>query len=322
MRPRCAARMAADALQEIPSYAPAPAVAGGLRRAPDPLPPVVVRAIDPRRALAPPASAPAAPLPGDVLRVARHTHVMVEVAPLTAAPWSWWRGLRHQPDMHVAGSAEAAAAPAQTPDAARHAREALWDAWQAPAPLEHAADAPVLQCGAARRTDAGQSAPPPDPVALLLCGADDVGAAKDGGAQPMPPTPRGPAARDAADPSQRSIQRLAHAIRRNPHDGMRATPALLALRKAHADDMQRAPDAARDLPPAEPAERLAREIIAAWHDARAMGMIPLAGADLDAFLAQVTGGGRHAPACIVHADENGDRAPACILHAGAPCGKV
>ena len=283
------------ALRALPSYPDALQRAGGLGVAPQPLAPFALRAIDPRRPTVAPADWLSVDLPGDALHAARHTMTMLDVAPTTPTPVSWWRGLRHQIDMYPIADLHAAAPALAALAAVRRARDDLRRAFAALPSLDPMADAArVVADDAAADADAA---------------ADDAAAALlTGNVQPAPWTrphlpgddpvailAAAPSAVPLAPPDDRETGDLtppvlAAALRASPPRAARVILLMLALWRDNPDDVRRMLDEAQTLPPAALWTRLADECLAALRDAAAAGILDDAGltvADLMAALRRI-----------------------------------
>ena len=278
------------ALAALPSYPDALQRAGGLGVAPQPLAPFVLRAVDPRRPTVAPADWLSVDLPGDLLQAARHTMTMVDVAPTTPTPFSWWRGLRHQIDMHPVADPTAAAPALAALAAVRRARDDLRRAFAALPPPAAVVAADAISAVADDAADDAAAAllagnvrplpwmrpPPPedDPVALLAAAPSAV--------------PQAPP--DDREPGDLTPPVLAAALRASPPRAARVILLMLALWRDDPDEVRRMLDDAQTMPLDALWTRLAAECLAALHDAAAAGILTDAGltvADLMARLRRI-----------------------------------
>jgi hypothetical protein len=268
---------AQEALRALPSYPDALQRAGGLGVAPQPLAPFALRAIDPRRPTVAPADWLSVDLPGDVLHVARHTMTMLDVAPTTPTPVSWWRGLRHQIDMYPIADRHAAAPALAALAAVRRARDDLRRAFAAlpsPDPMADDAAAALLIGNVQPAPRTRPHLPADDPVAILAAAPSAV---------PLAPP-------DDRETGDLTPPVLAAALRASPPRAARVILLMLALWRDNPDDVRRMLDEAQTLPPAALWTRLADECLAALRDADAAGILADAGltvADLMAALHRI-----------------------------------
>jgi hypothetical protein len=217
---------------------------------------------------------------------------MLDVAPTTPTPVSWWRGLRHQIDMYPIADLHAAAPALAALAAVRRARDDLRRAFAALPSLDPMADAARAVAGDGAADDADDAAaalltgnvqpaprtrphlPADDPVAILAAAPSAV---------PLAPP-------DDRETGDLTPPVLAAALRASPPRAARVILLMLALWRDNPDDVRRMLDEAQTLPPAALWTRLADECLAALRDAAAAGILDDAGltvADLMATLRRI-----------------------------------
>jgi hypothetical protein len=223
---------------------------------------------------------------------------MLDVAPTTPTPVSWWRGLRHQIDMYPIADRHAAAPALAALAAVRRARDDLRRAFAALPSPDPMADAARVIGGVVADAAADDADDADDAAAALLIGnvqpaprtrphlpADDPVAILAAAPSAVPLAP--PDDRETGDLTPPV---LAAALRASPPRAARVILLMLALWRDNPDDVRRMLDEAQTLPPAALWTRLADECLAALRDAAAAGILDDAGltvADLMATLRRI-----------------------------------